>query len=66
MTTVKVLRITDDGHEHFERFSGLRDCFPDDDQNDTDYHSALDEIKRCGRVWIGGGAAPLFLLIRAR
>lgn len=64
MTLVKVLRITEDGSEQFERFSELRDCFPDDDQNDSDYHAAAAEIQRSGRVWVGGGGSPMFLLIR--
>jgi hypothetical protein len=61
MTIVNVLRILPDGSEQFERHSQLRDCFPD---NEDDYHRAIDEIKLAGRVWVGGGAAPLFLLIR--
>lgn len=64
MSIVKVLRITQDGSEVFERFSELRDCFPDDDQNDSDYQRAAAEVQRSGRVWVGGGAAPMFLLMR--
>jgi hypothetical protein len=61
---VKVLLVDQEGNEHFERYSALRDCFPDDDQ-DADYVAAVNEIDRQGRAWVGGGAAPLFLLIRA-
>jgi len=41
----------------------LRDCFTDPDADD-DYYEALNELKRAGRVWLGGGAAQLFLAIR--
>jgi hypothetical protein len=60
-TIVKVLRIEEDGTEVFERYSELRDCFPEDD---IGYEEAYYEIGQVGRFWVGGGAAPLFLLIR--
>jgi hypothetical protein len=63
--TVRVLRIDSEGGEVFERYSLLRDCFPDD-EHDSDYHAARYELERAGRVWIGGGAAPLFLLMRVQ
>jgi hypothetical protein len=31
---------------------------------DAEYSQTLDECARSGRAWIGGGAAPLFLVIR--
>ena len=40
----------------------LRDVCGDDD---AEYERALDELRRVGRYWIGGGAGPLFLLMRA-
>lgn len=40
----------------------LREMLGDDDE---DYYRAVEEIKRSGRVWIGGGAAPLFLAFAA-
>ena len=40
----------------------LRDCFPDDED---DFQRSLAELSRSGRVWCGGGAAPLTLIVRA-
>lgn len=41
----------------------LREVFGDDD---GEYYQALDELNRVGRYWVGGGAAPLFYVTRAR
>jgi hypothetical protein len=61
---VKVFTVNQDtGAQTFVHHSELRDCFPDDDQNDTEYQNARDEIGQVGRAWIGGGAAPLFLVV---
>lgn len=40
----------------------LRDCFPDDEET---FQTALTELKRSGRVWMGGGAEPLVILMSA-
>ena len=40
----------------------LAECFPDND----DYLNALDELRASGRLWVGGGAAALFLLVAVR
>ena len=60
---VKVLLVADDGAEKFQHYSELRDCF--DDPDDDGYQFARDELQRAGRVYVGGGAAPLFLLLKA-
>lgn len=49
------------GAEHGIR--DLRDLLGDDEAG---YEAARAEIAKCGRAWIGGGSAPLFLLMRAR
>lgn len=33
--------------------------------DDAEFFAAQDELKRVGRYWIGGGAAPLFYITRA-
>lgn len=43
----------------------LRDCFPDAD-DDIDFILTEGTLKREGRCWIGGGAAPLVLLMRVQ
>lgn len=50
----------DDNDEILRCVCDLQDCFPDDDEG---YHLARNEIDRSGRCWVGGGAAPLVLLM---
>lgn len=35
------------------------------ERGDPEYYRALVELTKVGRYWIGGGAAPLSLLMRA-
>jgi hypothetical protein len=57
---VKILLVDQDtGDEKLQGVSELRDCFPEDEEG---YRTAADEIAKAGRTWVGGGAAPLFLL----
>jgi hypothetical protein len=59
---VKVFTIDSDTMaETFLHHSDLADCLPEAD----DYWAAYADIVKAGRAWIGGGAAPLFLLTRA-
>lgn len=44
------------------RDADLREVLGSDD---GEFFQALDELKRVGRYWVGGGAAPLFYLTRA-
>jgi hypothetical protein len=62
---MKVRLFCDDenGVERFWKAVDLRDCFADED--DQGYYSALTEISKYGRVWIGGGAAQAYLAMRA-
>jgi hypothetical protein len=39
----------------------LEECFPNDR---VAYYTAREELERAGRYWVGGGAAPLVLLLR--
>ena len=48
--------------ETFRAQCELIECFPDA-PDDPEYQLALAELKRAGRYWVGGGAAPLTLLI---
>lgn len=41
----------------------LLDCFPD---KDDEYYTAQRYLERDGRYWGGGGATPLFLIMRIR
>jgi hypothetical protein len=52
------------GQETLRAECELIECFPDG-VADPEYHAALAELKKTGRFWIGGGAAPLALLIGA-
>jgi|HubBroStandDraft_4_1064222.scaffolds.fasta_scaffold01416_12 hypothetical protein len=63
---VKVYKIDQNtGEETFERTCDLTDLFPERDEGDEPaYADAHNELAQVGRVWIGGGAAPLFLLVR--
>lgn len=47
--------------ETYRATADLRDCLPDDEE----YEVARHELNVVGRYWIGGGAAPLVLLLRA-
>jgi hypothetical protein len=60
---VKIYDIdADTGAETFRCVAFLADALPTDDD---EYGPARDELSRVGRYWIGGGAAPLVLLVRA-
>lgn len=50
------------GAETFLHWSEWSDILND---NEMLSDSELDELVKHGRVWIGGGAAPLFLLARS-
>lgn len=43
----------------------LSACFPGD-ENDEEYFLAHRRLEREGRYWGGGGASPLFLIMRVR
>lgn len=58
---VKVFDVNAYGEETLEAECDLRDCFPD---GGDDYTRAFVELRDCGRFWTGGGAAPLFKLVR--
>ena len=51
-----------DGAETLQSVCDLWECFP---EYDAGYNEARAELGRIGCYWIGGGAAPLFLLMRA-
>lgn len=59
---VKIYDHDANGTEMPPREAHLWECFPDD--NDPEYQLALDALKRDGRYWTGGGAAPLVLLVK--
>ena len=61
---VKVYDYTDNGAETYRDEYELVECFGDG-KADPDYRPALTELATVGRYWIGGGAAPLVLLMRA-
>lgn len=63
---VNTYTIEADGTEklHCENVD-LMECFPDAPQDD-EYHVAKRYLERDGRYWGGGGATPLFLLMRIR
>ncbi len=65
---VKIYDVDSQGNEAFRAQCDLHDCFPDDSRDEngnSEFLAALNELTRSGRVWIGGGAAPLVLLMRA-
>ena len=61
---VNTYTIDPDGTEklHAENVS-LLECFPD---KDDEYYTAERYLEREGRYWGGGGATPLFLIMRVR
>ena len=61
---VKLFNVNQDTGEQsiIDANCNLADCFPGDDAS---YEGAIQLIKDNGRAWIGGGAAPLFLAVRA-
>lgn len=61
---VKIYDYTDNGAEVYRDEAELVDVFGDG-KADPDYRPALVELATVGRYWIGGGAAPLVLLMRA-
>jgi hypothetical protein len=52
--------------ESLEWTGTAADFASNNDMADSDYAAMRNELERAGRYWIGGGAAPLFLLMRAR
>lgn len=61
---VRIYDCDDSGNETLRGECDLYDCFPGE-ENDFDYTRALAELRRSGRVWVGGGAQPLTILFRA-
>lgn len=59
---VNVFDVNACGEETLRCVCDLADCFPDD--MGDEYEQARVELRDAGRFWIGGGAAPLVLLIR--
>ena len=51
------------GNETFSGMCELSDALSREDDPEA-YDAARDELRQSGRVWIGGGAAPLVLLKR--
>lgn len=58
---VKIYDVADDGTETFRAECFLGEAFEDH----AEYQNAWFELLRSGRYWLGGGAAPLVLLMRA-
>jgi len=60
---VRIIDIAEDGTEMPRSTcpSDLRSFF---DASDDEYFTALRGIEASGRYWIGGGAAPLVLIMR--
>lgn len=58
---VKTYHIDNAGNETFQSACDHSNCFPDDAEEAA---LALDQLRHTGRYWTGGGAAPLFLLMR--
>ena len=58
---VKIYDIDETGNETLRSQCELRDCFPDDEDN---FQHAWAELKRSGRVLVGGGAESLTLIMR--
>lgn len=62
---VKVYKVDQNtGEETFERTAALDDLFDDSWEGGADALSAACELEKAGRVWVGGGAAPLFYVVR--
>lgn len=60
---VKIFSVDQDtAEENFERLTDTLDMFPDDE---TERYLVEEQISRDGRAWIGGGAAQLFLAVKA-
>lgn len=54
------------GEESFQTDCYLRDCFDLEDADQLhDYEHCEEQLREHGRVWIGGGAAALFLAVPA-
>lgn len=60
-----IVKVSWDEGATFERACDLTDCIDTKWDADT-YYAALRELTTVGRYWIGGGAAPLCLLMRAQ
>ena len=59
---VKIYDINQDtGEQTFRAVAYLADAMASDDD---EYSAARAELQRSGRYWVGGGAAPLVLLMR--
>lgn len=59
------VKISWDEGATFERECELEDCIQVEWDADT-YYEAKRNLSRHGRYWLGGGAAPLALLLRVR
>ena len=58
---VKIFDIDHNGNETFRDLGHLDECFP---ERDAEYYRAMVQLRMVGRYWGGGGASPMFLLLR--
>ena len=58
---VKIYEHDGQGNECYSHECDHSECFDCTDES----YAALCELKASGRYWVGGGAAPLVLLMRA-
>jgi hypothetical protein len=59
---VRVYDTDEIGNETLRCECELRDCFPDEIE---EFYRVEDEIKRAGRCWVGGGGAPMIIIMGA-
>ena len=52
--------------ESFEWSGSAADFASKNEMADSDYAAMRNELEKSGRFWLGGVAAPLFLVMRAR
>lgn len=58
---IRIYDVDKEGSEIFRCESDTLEAFGDDDEQ---RHQAEAELKRAGRVWVGGGSTPLVLMFR--
>jgi hypothetical protein len=62
---VRIYDCDEAGNETLRCECELGECFPDHPmQHSDEYYTALNELKKVGRYWTGGGEAPLVMLMR--
>lgn len=64
MTTTRYVLLDSDDYAIIDPDLNLSEFASDNDMTDAEAEAMRDELARSGRFWVGGGAAPLYMVKR--